>query len=283
MTVRNIADLLEVIKNLQKKHPDERVYFRGESRSDWELRPSVMRDDLVKFESGMLTDLMTRRPEEFAGRYTAIAQWVLAQHHGLRTRFLDITRNPLVALFHACEREPYANSRVHVFVAPTGMVRYFNSDTISLIANFGKLTRYEQDTVLTKIPGYSEFEFSDAMQRLYHFIREEKPHFKELINFEDLFRVFIVEPQEFAERIRVQSGAFLLSAFHERFERDEILRWNDQIPVYFHYMLTISWNFKERILNELRLLNVTRETLFPGLDESARAITEAYSQRLSQG
>ena len=46
--------------------------------------------------------------------------------------------------------------------------------------------------------------------------------------------------------------------------------------------LTIPARCKENILKELRLLNITRETLFPGLDASADAVTERYSQRRQQ-
>ena len=283
MIVRRVSDFLEIIKKLQECHVDEQFYFRGESRADWQLRPSVMRDGYIRFEREMLTDLMARRPEEFAGVNTAMSQWVLGQHHGLKTRFLDVTRNPLVALFHATEFEPYDRGRLHIFAAPRSIIRSFNSDTISLIANFAKLSKREQDMVLTKIPDETGFEYSDAMRHLYHFIRQEKPYFEELINVEDLFRVLIVEPQQFSERIRVQSGAFLLSAFHERFERDEILAFNSQTPIYYHYKPTIFWNHKRSILRELRLLNISRETLYPGLDESARAITDSYRQRLEQG
>ena len=94
-----------------------------------------------------------------------------------------------------------------------------------------------------------------------------------------MFRVFVVEPQRSFERIRAQSGAFLISAFHERFERDEILKWNAGIPVYDHYMLTVSGKSKEYLINELRLLNITCESLFPGLDEAAKAVTQLYSER----
>ena len=92
-----------------------------------------------------------------------------------------------------------------------------------------------------------------------------------------LFRVFIAEPLQSFERIRAQSGAFLISAFHERFERSEVLKWNPRIPIYDHVMLEVPSESKEDIISELRLLNVTRETLLPGLDETANAITRRYS------
>ena len=68
-----------------------------------------------------------------------------------------------------------------------------------------------------------------------------------------------------------------MSAFHERFEREEIMRWNDSIPVYAHYKLTISGEHKDRIKEDLQLLNLTRESLFPGLHSPAKAVSDTYS------
>ena len=71
--------------------------------------------------------------------------------------------------------------------------------------------------------------------------------------------------------------AFLISAFHERFERDEIRKCNAGIPVYGHFMLKVPHVRKQHILDELRLLNITSETVFPGLGEAEREITRRYS------
>ncbi len=282
MQVKSIADFLSVVQELQDKHPGERLYFRGESESSWELRPSVMRDGLIQFESEMLTELITRRPDEFSRGDLAISYWVLAQHHGLQTRFLDVTRNPLVALFHACIEAFDETARLHIFTVRREIIKTFNSDTASIIANFAKLPHLEQNLLLSTIAAQSELEYINALRRLYQLIRGEKPYFEERIEIGDLFRVFIIEPQQSSERIRAQSGAFLASAYHQRFEREEVLRLNDRIPVYAHYTATVPADSKGTIVRELRLLNITRETLFPGLDESARAVTETYGQRLNE-
>ena len=248
-------------------------------------------------ERSMLVDLLTQRPGDFDNVRSALGQWVLAQHHGLKTRFLDITRNPLVALFHACEEAPGVDGRLHVFGTPPSLVKSFNSDTISVIANFAKLSRKEQQSIIGKDdpslhqppwpPKYTWVQlrkFGDTVnrttyaRRLCGAIQSEKPQFEDRIDPKDLYRVFVVEPQRSSERIRAQSGAFLVSAFHERFETKEILKWNEGIPIYSHYELTISGQTKKDIMSELQLLNVTRETLFPGLDESAAAITGRYRQ-----
>ena len=286
--IKAVVDLLPMIQKIENYYGAKTtLYFRGESECGWDLCPSVARDNLVLYESDMLVDLMSRRPDEFAGTTSALAQWVLAQHHGLRTRFLDITKNPLVALFHACDEteqreQEKVDGRVHVFAVPGALVKPFNSDAISIIASVAKLYRHQQDALLGKrygLLGYkvrSQYEQPEAMRILCQLIRQEKPYFEERIDPRDMYKVFVVEPQLSSERIRAQSGAFLVSAFHERFERDEILKWNERIPVYAHYKLTISGDCKDSIMKELQLLNVTLETLFPGLDSSATSVTDSF-------
>ncbi len=289
--INSVANLLSEIQKLQGHHIDyaEEIffYFRGEPKCGWELRPSVTREGFVIDESDMLLDLISRRPEEFSGISSALGQWVLAQHHELKTRFLDVSKNPLVALFNACGSyvDAKEDGRLYVFAAPRSMVKRFNSDVVSVVSNFAKLSHDEQNIILTKKGNWQDDTFTTPyfylgmMRHLYQLIREEKPYFEERIDPRDFYRVFVVEPQQSSERVRSQSGAFLASAFHERFERDEISEWNTRIPVYAYYSLTVPSNSKSHIIEELRLLNVTHETLFPGLDSSASAITELYRQR----
>ena len=157
LTIRTVADLITVCSGLQEQAAASslRFYFRGEARS-WKLRPSVMRSRRLRDAEGhMLTELMTRRPHEFSQIGLGIDQWVLAQHHGLKTRLLDVTRNPLVALFFASDATPamQADGRLHVFAVPPALVKPYNSDAISVVANFAKLSFAEQSTLLGKRRG----------------------------------------------------------------------------------------------------------------------------------
>ena len=45
-----------------------------------------------------------------------------------------------------------------------------------------------------------------------------------------------------------------------------------------HNVNLTSANLSGADLRELRLLNITRETLFPGLDEAAKAVTERFEK-----
>ena len=278
-------------------------YFRGHTSQAWSLSPSVMRRDdnsgdrlLRTSESELITELMAQHPSSFVGAPSAFDRLVLARHHKLPTRLLDVTRNPLIGVFFACEDlDPEIDGQLHVFAVPRTSIKPFNSDAISVISNFARLSRGEQNWLLTKrredtdddddVPPEFHVEnqspwygYRDILKRLCVFIREEKPGFENRIDPRDLFKVFVVEPQQSFERIKMQSGAFLISAFHERFERSEVIKRNAGIPIYHHYVLTIPGGSKCELMKDLHRLNVKHEVLFPGLDTTASAIEARYTE-----
>ena len=299
-SIRSVSDLIENCFELKKHYRGLTLYFRGERDGTWDLRPSVMRPSndgtfrLRAHEGEMLRELISRRPGDFGGMTSALEQMVVAQHHGLKTRLLDVSRNPCVALFSACDERDRAgkshdnhmDGRIHVFAVPKNLVRPFDSDTVSIIANFAKLDRGHQNLLLGKTGEDSQSEdpdiplqyiYEEAMRRLYHYIRQEKPQFEKIMDPRDFFRVFVVEPKQSFERIRAQEGAFIISAFHERFERDEIQGHVKNVPVYEHESMTVHGDkIKDDILEGLSLMNFTRETLYPSLEEVANRITQNY-------
>ena len=307
--IKSIADLLKCVEKLDAHYrrntgPELPIlYYRGESNFYKNMIPSVMRSSgcceypFRGKESELLVDLMTRRPDNFAEEPATLGKLMIAQHHHLPTRLLDVTRNPLVALFNAtykarkCANAPYG--RIHILVVPRPMVKPYISHTVSVIANFTRLKRGEQNLLLTKTAEYTRkrcdcppsssqtplrsSEYRSAMARLVQFVKLEHSSFEDRIDPFDLFRVFVVEPQRSIERIRAQSGAFLLSAFHERFDEKEVRKIKCGVPVYHQYTLKVPHKQKKTLMQQLSTLNITEETMYPGLEKSAKAVKRQYS------
>ena len=124
-TIMTLPDYMQ-----QADHPLA-FLFRGVTRPEHKLIPSVVWDfrpgtfPLRKLEDEMLAEFK-RRAIPWLTTFVPRSDWewlMLARHHGVPTRLLDWTTNPLVALYFACLSDHDVDGTVYVLKKPTELPR----------------------------------------------------------------------------------------------------------------------------------------------------------------
>ena len=101
--INSVSEFIEKIVQLDKEEGTE-IFYRGHADRDWELLPSIFRTPSgVEKEHLLFRDMVAHEPQSFSECKSALDYLVQMQHYGLPTRLLDMTTNPLVALYFACQ------------------------------------------------------------------------------------------------------------------------------------------------------------------------------------
>ena len=411
--ITSVADFLKAIEDVSNDPfaIDEatEVFYRGHADKSWDLTPSIfMSDKGIENEHFLFRDMVIHMPRDFSECKSALDYLVQMQHYGLPTRLLDVTTNPLIALYFACQpagdttvggivdeafeaanavafdaaisvdidsegnpdiyhnayveyllssvgivsgvltaantgrkEDPIADrmlrcivaplerespdladkikeavdagrkaaieagpkdGAVYLFSVPENRVKYYDSDTFSILSNLvmcgdieinididqneelaTKLKEEEDVQMGHEDPRLKAFNSKYGIQNLLPKIREEKPYFQALINPFDLCRAFLVKAKHGNPRIVNQAGAFFLFGLQltdvafgvslEKGKGKEVPR----VPVeWIKKKLIIPEKFKADILEELQLQGITESYIYPGIEQYAKELKKKY-------
>jgi hypothetical protein len=238
MEIACVADVLEA---LQATAGSTR-WFRGHGDASWALAPSVSRNrGWLQDEAAMLKRFVQEAASRVRERPRHLWEWIcLAQHHGVPTRLLDWSENPLVGLYFAVEHDEVdgrpADGCLWAMDPLTLNAEHYDGPPSVLLL--------DHDDVLD---GY-------LPDRTTHGPR--------------VGALAVLAPRSF-DRVVAQSGVFTV------FHTSDLRPLDTAVPAAFDTWLVRVQN-KERIRNELELFNINSSTVYPDLSHIGERIKMTY-------
>ena len=269
VAVETLWQLLQEIEQVEKKEGKITLY-RGHTSYRHKLRPAIFRDNNKKLRSRehtVLRELITKHPDEFLSDVNVFENLVRMQHYGLPTRLLDVTYNPLVATYFACEINSTYDAEVISITVDIEKFKYYDSDTVHCISNLANLTQPEQKEV-RDCKDDECLQNKNSGKRLFDFIVQKRPNFSSRIKLSNLFDIMVVSPKLSNPRIRAQNGAFLI------FGLDEELKKQSGFDIKRH---RIEKSKVDDIKKSLDMLGINKSSIYPSLENTANQILEKYS------
>ncbi|WJY98602.1 FRG domain-containing protein [Corynebacterium fournieri] len=281
-----VIDELEAIYGPELRDPSVSRWslFRGHNDELYQPEPAIYRDfegESVFYtnEQLMIQEVIRLMPTEFE-RLSAFQILAKLQHYGLPTRLLDVTTNPLVALFFACGGSEEVDGEVVVF--PNQSVYREDSAQVEWLSRWAINGTWgpTSEGSLMQAVGYDSTKNRSAL------IEHSEP-------LEALTQRFTaVRPMHTNERLKAQSGAFLIAGLEidRRAEQNLFVRphrgcigedtGRDTTLQIHEPRIIVTGESKSRILRQLDRLNINFSTLFPEPQNIIRYVHDGFKNHI---
>ncbi|MEY2632181.1 MAG: hypothetical protein RIR00_835 [Pseudomonadota bacterium] len=275
-SVQTFLKSLEDLKGICKINSSKIQFFRGHANKEWVTTPSIYREKKwIDNEDAMINELITRCPNDFKEHKYFFQSLVKMQHHSLPTRLLDITTNPLIALYFSCLKDEENDGEIIPITTYKVNVKHYNSDTVSVIANIANMPKtFSINSTINAENETAAFNSTKTIKLLLNQIQREKPHFEPRINPGHIESAVFVRPLLDNQRIIKQDSAFILFGINK--SKIDPADLTSVIHESENMKLIVPFAHKEKILQELEILGISNGTIFPEVDNVAKYIKEKY-------
>lgn len=264
--------------------------FRGQGNAEWELKTSLAR--MVEnhhpnyIDNVMPATYEQRMMEEFQWKYPSYEkghvpdpeesiEWLsLMQHYGSPTRMLDFSYSMYIAMFMAIDGSFFPESCIWALNKHVLNNKVFDKFRKEFNTNVASCNELEN---------YTYKEATNAINRRYVDNKGNEKHY-----------LYLTRPHLSNERINRQQGLFVIpssievgfveilkdyydDSFKIAMKFEDVVR----LSIDHHYSqqtvsvlkIEIPKKLKYGVSNVLRQMNITSETMYPGLDGLARSMS----------
>lgn len=247
-------------------------FYRGQANSNFELLPSLYRLKIwEEKEDELYHDLIVKCPNNFQNKKRHIDILKEMQHYSLPTRLLDITQNPLVALYFAVSEHELQDGELVMFYH-SNKVKNASSDTVEILCALASLpfrTKQNLYKVAQNAKNIKVFNDSKCTKKLLHEIKLAIGSFENIIEPKHLLGIEFVKPLQDNPRIVRQNGHFIVNGLVDTDKSVLISKYDEQ-----RYKVgsvtkrfIIPHDQKMDILKELSLLGINKSTIYPEIDK----------------